>query len=332
MDKVDDLKNIITKDWEEVVIVSHKVPDIDSIASQVLMSIFVESLGVKNVTTVINTNLIRKPNQKKFFIFCGHIPKKIVRKLPKPNKKALYIIVDGQPWECNVPNLEGVSEDQMVIIDHHVQTTNFKPIFKDINIESCSCTALLYKYVKDLHIKGGYNRIQDLVYHGMYGDSNGFKKRLTLEDNKLRFKLEVGDFSQSPVNLDLVTLIHREEFSESDREHLLSALANYKKYKGVTIVETNKCDTNVLGNITDIVSIIEGNSVVIAYFIDEENDNVRLSIRSFSEKITAHKLIKHLTEGVGEGGGHLQACAGYLKLGEVKCVDKYLKLKLKEIV
>lgn len=318
------LKELINGDWDNIWIVSHTVPDIDSMSSLTLMKIYLQWNTSSTIKPILNRDIISKINQQKFLDLYSCLLGKTYNVPDKIGRNDLLILVDEQWGEGNTPYIEGVTGRNLVTIDHHITTNQIPCLFKDVRPNRCSTTSVLYKYVEPL--KEAAPIVLDLVYHGMYSDTNGFKNKLNSEDAKIRYALEVV----TPINRESIWETYREEYGVEDVKHLIKALNTYKKFEGFILTKINKCDTNTLGSIADILASIQGNDVVIVYFEDKDECKARLSVRSHCIEVSAHKVIKKITGKVGNGGGHLHACAGYIDLNQIGNTHNYIVNTLKD--
>lgn len=97
-------------------------------------------------------------------------------------------------------------------------------------------------------------------------------------------------------------------------------------YDELAFLRLNNVNDSLLGAAGDIVVSVAGVNVVIAFAF--RNMGVKFSIRSSSKKLKANDLVKHLVEGYGVGGGHINMAGGFIpkdNLSASKLLNTFIK-------
>ena len=335
------MKDILRSNRDKVIIQMHKSPDVDALSSAVIMSILSKHLNPSNKVELlmdVNPKDLIKPNIKKVFNrYSSYFDEiRVIENKELVRGNQLLILVDCQYGQNNVIPYDCIN---VMVFDHHKRTVD--PVFEDIcvvysdiNPSYCSTTSLLFHYVED--ILNTYPELSNLIYNGMYNDTNRFTKPLSPKDTDIKIRLEGGTVNVPRVDKDVLYELNRETFTVEDIKVVSKALNSFSlsKTAKVATVEVPVCDTNLLGHISDILSEIEGNDIVVSYFIDK--DICKLSVRSYDKFINAHEVITYLTEGIGNGGGGVNASGGTITLSELreityKEVADYIEDKLTSI-
>lgn len=328
---------------EVVTIQTHKSPDVDALSSAVIMAILSKHLNPGNkvelVMDIPPKDLI-KPNIKKVFSKYSNYFDNISIVNTKTTSKGnqLLILVDCQYGQSNVIPYSCIN---VMVFDHHERVVedyleDMCVVYSDVNSSHCSTTALMFQYVED--ILNIYPDLTDLIYNGMYNDTNRFTKPVSPKDMDIKIRVEGGTVNVPRVDKTIIHDLNRETFTIEDIKVVSKALNSFSlsKTAKVATVEVPVCDTNLLGHISDLLSEIEGNDIVVSYFIDNEKDSCKLSVRSYDKFINAHEIISYLTEDIGNGGGGVNASGGIItlsKLNEItyKGVEDFIEDKLTSI-
>lgn len=283
--------------YEKICIQCHDNPDADALASGYALYYYFRRNGRSVELVYGGKNTITKPNLL-LMIRELQIPVKHVTELPECD---LLITADCQYGAGNVTHFEA---PVVAMVDHHqcgiMQDENS---YIRSNLVSCSTV------VWDLFRQGGIDvnenlKLSTALYYGLYSDSNQFEELFHPLDKDARDSLQRDDallFQLMNTNLSLSEL------------GIASRALNGQIYNGeyhVSIIETELCDPNILGIISDFVIQVEEVDTCVAF--NRNSDGYKLSVRSCIPAIKANELAMALCEGIGNGGGHLRKAGGFI--------------------
>ena len=303
------LEEILKKDWDNIYIQTHDHPDVDALTSAFIVASLIKKLNYNNSVEIIYQGNVVKPNILNVIEY--YEPKICnVSKFKKGlslSDKEILITVDSQYGEDNITK---VIAKNIIILDHH-ETGKFiktnKAMYVDCDNRFCSCASLLEKYVRD-YMNDRY--LSELIYNGMYNDTNKFSKKIPSIDKDLKERLETGTEDIRRVDADLIFDLNREHINRVDLDIVIESLNRHDIYNNIAFVEVPECDNNILGYISDILAEVKGVDIVVAY--SERETQCRLSIRSYDAFIYANEIIEGLTENIGGGGGHGFMAGGFI--------------------
>ncbi|MGN1392817.1 MAG: bifunctional oligoribonuclease/PAP phosphatase NrnA [Succinivibrionaceae bacterium] len=292
--------NIIASENDEITIQCHDNPDADAIGSGFALYRFFVKKGIKTSLIYSGKNKIGKVNLKKM-VELLHIPIEFVK--PNIDVDGLLITVDCQYGCSNVTN---INCKKCLVIDHHIPDPYRKP-----NNGECirslygSCSTVIYH----LLVRSNYLIKDDLeastgLYYGLYMDTGEFSEITNMADKDARDELHF--------NLQIITILQNSNLTFSDFSIAGQALSNYHYFpdRRIATIQTQPCDVNILGFISDLLLRVDGVDVGIVY--TDLGDITKLSIRSCSNEIKANELAQYITLNIGGGGGHIRKSGGYI--------------------
>lgn len=319
---------------KKIVITAHKSPDGDAIGSIIALREILLSLGVKSQMMV--------PDD--FPDFLKWLPSaKDVIVAEKDENEAKTMLLEADVifvLDYNAPHRAGkigehitASHAIKVMIDHHHQPDDFaKYTFSDVT--SCSTAQLIYEFSEVLgqESKLSYEACQ-AIYLGIMTDSGSFRfksvKPVThrIIANLLELGLDQDDIHRAVYDNNSLNRLQLRGFAISERLEVISELktaiiyltqADLKKYNA------GKGDTEGLVNMA--LSI---NGVEIAFFLREQENEVRISMRS-----TGDFSVNDLSRAHFEGGGHTNAAGGisYVSMNDTIAKVKEVMLGEKETI
>lgn len=305
----------------QIVIQVHDNPDADAVGSGFALYKYFKSRG-KDVRLVYSgRNEISKSNMK-LLISELDIPLEYIRELPAPE---LLLTVDCQYGEGNVQHFEA---QNVAMIDHH-STGRQSDDMAEIRSHLVSCSTICYSMLKD----EGFDVNEDIqvstaLYYGLYMDSN------QLSEISHPLDRDMIDFLQ--YDKALVARFKYANFSISELETAGIAIThnNYIEKHRTAIVCSEPCDPNILGVIGDFV--IQVDSIDVCIIFNECQGGYKLSVRSCAVDVAANELAAFVTEGIGNGGGHLNKAGGFISRAKLKesypdkSVEEYFFEKMDE--
>ncbi|MBP5261406.1 MAG: recombinase RecJ, partial [Clostridiales bacterium] len=115
------------------------------------------------------------------------------------------------------------------------------------------------------------------------------------------------------INKSLITRMSNSNISLDELKLTGKAILQYKYHEEnrYLVINTEPCDPNILGVISDFAMETAEVDVCLAYFVAP--DEVKFSVRSCSKEVHANELAEFLARGIGGGGGHLLKAGGTIR-------------------
>lgn len=283
--------------YNDIVIQLHDNPDADAIGSGYAVYKYFEKLGKKVRMVYGGSFKITKSNMV-ILIDTLKIPVEFVTELDNPE---LLITVDCQYGEGNVTHFEA---QNIAMIDHH-NTGRESSDMCEIRSYIVSCSTVVYDMLRKEGVDVNEDKgVATALYYGLYMDSNGL--------SELRHPLERDMLDDLYTDKGLVMRLINSNFSINEMETAGMALLryNYDEYKRVSIIKAKECDPNILGVIGDFLLQVDTIDVCVVY--NECPGGYKISIRSCVIEVAANDLAQFLTEGIGNGGGHIGKAGGFI--------------------
>ncbi len=286
--------------FNPITIQCHDNPDADALAAAFGLYKYFESKG-KIVRMVYSGRFeIQKANLS---LMKNKLELPIEYILPENKEKmeGLLITVDCQYGAGNVTRLEA---DYVAIIDHHqIEITN-QPLSR-IEPRLGSCATLVWSMLKEEN----YPLEEDMMlstalYYGLYTDTNQLSELFHPLDLDMRDSLEY--------NKSLISQFRNSNLSLKELEIAGIAMIRYSYNDGhrFAVIKSKPCDPNILGLISDFLLQVDEIDVCLVY--NETHDGYKLSVRSCIKEVNANELAAYLTNGIGNGGGHLEKAGGFI--------------------
>lgn len=284
--------------FEKIVVQCHDNPDADAIASGFGVYTYLKKHG-KDVRLVYSGyNKIRKANLR-LMVSIMDIPIEFVEKLDVPE---LLVTVDCQYGEGNVKKFEA---NNIAVIDHHQPVIDL-PELSEVRSNLGSCATVVWDMMRAEGINVNLDKsLATALYYGLLTDTNNFTEISHPLDKDLRDDVY---FERS-----LITRFCNTNLSLSELVIAGKALLDYyynDKFR-FALVQAEPCDPNILGLISDLILEVDVVDTCLVYSILPEG--VKLSVRSCIKEVKACELASIVTEGVGNGGGHLIKAGGFIK-------------------
>ncbi len=307
--------------YNNIVIQMHDNPDADAVGSAyALYKFFLDNN--KQARIIYGGKFeITKSNMLLMIKELG-IPVEYVSVLEKPE---LLLTVDCQYGEGNVTCFEA---DNIAIIDHH-NTGRESNDYSEIRSHIVSCATVCYDMLREAGYDVNKDRsVATALYYGMYMDSN--------ELSELRHPLERDMVDYLKIDKVLINRLAHSNFTLLELETAGIALLRftYDESKKLSIIHSKPCDPNILGVIGDIVLKVD--TIDVSVIFNECSNGYKLSLRSCVPEIGVNHLAAFLTEGIGNGGGHLNKAGGFISrkqlianYGDIS-IETYLFSKINE--
>lgn len=297
------------REYEKIIITSHKNPDLDGLASSIILASIARKFN-KEAFVYLNEENISTTKVKELVGASYFIDKY------NNDKNTLLIIVDTSS-ELYISSKKMLEDFQhIVVIDHHeISENNIENVeMRYINNNLSSIIEFMTYYLKYLNFKIEEN-LATLMLAGLEIDTNSFNMKTTSETYKAAsILMEMG-----------ASTILKQDLLRNTREEVLKRYEFIKKsyvYKDIiSICPLTGLHTPVeLAQIAD--ELLSFKNIEITFCLGLINkDEVRISIRTrgkYNAKAIASKL---------NGGGSLTSSAAVLKISVKECEEK-----IKEIV
>ncbi len=284
--------------YSDIVIQCHDHPDADALASGFALKWFLEKKG-KTARVIYSGKFPVSKSNLVLMMENLNIPAEYVTELDPPE---ILVTVDCQYGESNVTRFEAGT---VAVIDHH-QVSGHLPELNEVKSNYGSCATVLFELLKDEGVDINEDAdIATALYYGLMTDTNGFAEISHPADKDLR---DIAKYKTSEIVLFKNSNLSRQELSIAG-----DALRNafYNDTYAYGIVESEPCDPNILGIISDMLLEVDSIKTCLVYSILPFG--VKISVRSCVKEVKASELAGYLAEGFGGGGGHLIKAGGFLK-------------------
>lgn len=297
------------REYEKIIITSHKNPDLDGLTSSIVLASIARKFN-KEAFVYLNEENISTTKVKKLVGTSYFVDKYNV------DKNTLLIIVDTSS-ELYISSEKMLEDFQhIVVIDHHeISENNIENVeMRYINNNLSSIIEFMTYYLKYLNFKIEEN-LATLMLAGLEIDTNSFNMKTTAETYKAAsILMEMG-----------ASTILKQDLLRNSREEILKRYELIKKsyvYKDIISI----CPLTGLHNPVELAQIADEllsfKNIEITFCLGLINkDEVRISIRTrgkYNAKAIASKL---------NGGGSLTSSAAVLTISVKECEEK-----IKEIV
>ena len=297
------------REYEIIIITSHKNPDLDGLTSSIVLASIARKFN-KEAFVYLNEENISTTKVKELVGTSYFVDKYNV------DKNTLLIIVDTSS-ELYISSEKMLEDFQhIVVIDHHeISENNIENVeMRYINNNLSSIIEFMTYYLKYLNFKIEEN-LATLMLAGLEIDTNSFNMKTTSETYKAAsILMEMG-----------ASAILKQDLLRNSREEILKRYELIKKsyvYKDVISI----CPLTGLHNPVELAQIADEllsfKNIEITFCLGLINkDEVRISIRTrgkYNAKAIASKL---------NGGGSLTSSAAVLTISVKECEEK-----IKEIV
>lgn len=285
--------------YDTIVVQCHDNPDADAISSGFGVYTYLKQNG-KNVRFIYGGRYRIQKSNLILMVEELQIPIEYVEELDAPD---LLITVDCQYGQGNVTRFEA---KEVAVIDHH-QVSGELPELSEVRSNLGSCATV----VKDLLLKENMdvNQNENLataLYYGLMTDTNGFTEICHPLDKDLR--------DDTIFRRTAITKFRNANLSFNEMQIAGKALLGYEydDKDRFAVVETEPCDPNILGMISDLMLEVDEVDSCLVYSIMPYG--VKISVRSCIKEVKASELAAFITQGIGNGGGHLEKAGGFIQM------------------
>ena len=290
------LKDLIN--YRDIVVQCHDNPDADALASGFALVWYLKKQDIDVRFVYGGEAEVKKANLLKM-IDDLQITVEHITELAEPE---LLVTVDCQYGESNVTKFDA---ENVIVIDHH-RVSGELPDPSDVRSNYGSCSTVLYELLTAEGLDINENkRLATALYYGLMTDTDNFSSIFHPADRDLR---DMAKYDESNISGFRSSNLSKEELGIAGRA-LQNAIYNDTYRYGV--IETDPCDSNILGLVSDMLLEVDGVDTCVVY--DLLDAGVKISVRSGTITTKASELAKYLAEDMGGGGGHLTKAGGFLK-------------------
>ena len=309
------LSDLLT--YDDIVIQCHDNPDADALASGYALHRYFTLKGKKPLFIYRGKNKIRKSNlqimleklqvpvsyEPEFREECVLSPDGTYSNVPVPGSEPeLLITVDCQYGQRNVT---GTPAGTVAVIDHHQQTSAL-PKLSEVRSTLGSCSTLVWDMIRSEGITFEDDPLlSTALYYGLYTDTN----RLS----EVSHPLDRDMLDSLNIQRSLITEMSNANISLGELKITGKAILSYEYFDKdrYLILESEPCDPNILGVISDFALETADVDVVLAYYVSPYE--IKFSVRSCTKEVQANELAGFLAKGIGGGGGHILKAGGSIR-------------------
>ena len=283
--------------FNDIVIQCHDNPDADALASGYGLYLYFKDQG-KNIRFIYRGNNRIKKSNLMIMVDELQIP---VEYAPSFDEEVeLLLTVDCQYGQRNVTMTRAQT---IAVIDHHQKTVEL-PELSEVRSSVGSASTIVW----DMLMDEGYEidmKLSTALYYGLYCDTNKF--------SEVSHPLDRDMMDELVVNRSLIVKMRNSNMSLDELKITGKAILGYEFFaeKKYLIIESEPCDPNILGVMSDFSLETEGVDVCLAYYVGK--DEIKFSVRSCAKEVHANELAFFLAEGVGGGGGHIYKAGGTMR-------------------
>lgn len=302
---------------ENILIISHRNPDADTIGSNFALRLFLEDLGKK-----VDSACIDKNPYNCTFLFK---PFPIISEFNFKNYDLIFIVDCGSSEQSafikKYPAMKNSKNIPIINIDHHPSNDNFGTI--NLVLEyAASTTAIIYYLLINWDIEIT-PQIASCLLFGLYYDTGSFMHSNTNDDI---YHIAGELLKAGAAHEKIMTILYKEKTQEKLR--LWGKVLSNIKYtdkqvviSGVKKKDYEECNakSDDLSGIIDYLSTVKGNQFATLLSEDGEG-NIKGSLRTRSDNVDVSKIAKKLG-----GGGHKKA-SGFTLKGSLK-KENIIKVK-----
>ncbi|MBR6281904.1 MAG: DHH family phosphoesterase, partial [Lachnospiraceae bacterium] len=285
--------------YNEIIIQCHDNPDADAIGSGFALYRFYKQLG-KRVRFIYGGRFIINKSNLRLLVEELDIPIEHVTELD--HEPELLLMTDCQ---YDGGNVQKFAAKEVAVIDHHQVITEL-PALSEVRSNIGSACTIVWDMLRNASVDVNLDDdVTTALYYGLYTDTNNFAEIHHPLDKDARDALWF--------NKSLVARLRNANLSLDELKIAGVAMLGYEYYEDhrYAIIQTDPCDPNILGLISDFCLSVDNIDVVLVYSVLD--NGIKFSVRSCSMEAHANEVAEFLAHGIGGGGGHLEKAGGFLQ-------------------
>jgi phosphoglycolate phosphatase len=285
--------------FQDIVIQCHDNPDADALASGYALHRYLTRMGKSPRFVYRGKNRIQKSN---LLIMLEKLQIPVSYEPDFAEEPELLITVDCQYGQRNVTKTPA---ETVAVIDHHQISTSLPPL-SEVRSTLGSCSTLVWDLIRSegLSIKDDV-LLSTALYYGLYTDTN----RLS----EVSHPLDRDMLDDLAINRSLITEMSNSNISLKELQITGKAILSYEYFEDnrYLILESEPCDPNILGVISDFSLETADVDVCLAYYVSPLE--IKFSVRSCTKEVHANELADFLARDLGGGGGHIYKAGGTIR-------------------
>ena len=285
--------------YDDIVIQCHDNPDADALASGFGIYTYLTDNGKNPEFIYRGINEISKSN---ILIMVDKLQIPVMYCRDYDRVPQLLITCDCQQGQRNVTRTEARN---YAVIDHH-QVTGALPAMSEVRSSVGSCATVVWDMLRYEGVEVNANRnLATALYYGLYTDTNRF--------SEISHPLDRDMVEYLQINKSLITEMSNSNISLRELEITGKAILGFDYHEDYRylIIQSEPCDPNILGVISDFAMETSEVDVCLAYY--ESPNEIKFSVRSCSKEVHANELASFLADGIGGGGGHIYKAGGSIR-------------------
>ena len=282
--------------FNDIVIQCHDNPDADALASGFAVKLYLEAMGRNARFIYRGPHKIQKSN---LLIMIDKLEIDVSYEPDFDHVPELLILVDCQYGQRNVTTTEAKN---IAVIDHHQICTKLPPL-SIVRPELGSCSTILWNLIESEGLECDDDpRLTTALYYGLYTDTSKL--------SEISHPLDRDMMDDLAYNKSLIAYMSNCNYSLEEFEITGRAILNgeYDEEHKLMIVQSEPCDPNILGVISDFTLETDKIDICIAYYVSDRE--IKFSVRSCSVGTNANELAAFIADGIGGGGGHIRKAGG----------------------
>ena len=283
--------------YNDILIQCHDNPDADALAAGYALYWYFTRMDKRVKLIYKGKNRIQKSNLL-IMLTRLDIPISYEPNLEQHNK-GLLLTVDCQYGQRNVSRIEA---ENIAVIDHH-QKSSVLPPLSEIRSNLGSASTIVWDMLKEEGFDVNRNPLlATALYYGLYTDTNKFSEISHPLDKDMRDELVI--------NKSVIVEMSNSNISLNELKITGNAILNYEYFDEdhYLIINSQPCDPNILGVMSDFSLETAGVDVCLAYYVSPLE--VKFSVRSCVREVHANELAAFLADSLGGGGGHIFKAGG----------------------
>jgi len=288
------------REYESLSILMHENPDPDAMSSAMGLRKIAEENGVE--TEILYPGLISHDENRAFRTILDVNFRNIER--PEDIKYNKIALVDHHRVR-GLENGEDIIPD--IVIDHHnVESSNIEALsdFWHIDDGVSACASIISQFMIELGMikqqddGDSVTKICTGLYHGIKSDTNNLSRNVSDTD------FESINVLYEHVDEEMLFRIANPKISTESIETKARAITNREKRKSFCVTDVDTVENpDSIPRCADEIVNIEGISCAVV--LGDYRDEIRLSGRSYDDRVHIGTVFRRMTDEIGgNGGGH----------------------------
>ncbi len=279
---------------KQVCIMTHDFPDHDAIAAAFGLQYLLQSVGLE--AQIVYRGMLQSPSLEHAInllqISVYHFDDVV-------QQDAQIIAIDG------LPNLLSEHEKKITaIIDHHNLLHPSGIRYKDVRTSYGACATIIWEYFRESSLEIPRS-VATALLMGIMMDTMFMTRGVSQADLRAHSELfYLGDW-------ELASRLLRNSLSIENLSIFREAMQQFRRHKHFVFIPLSlKCSVEVQALIADFFLGLREITVVAVSI--RHSGSIRISVRSEDKSFPGDQLIRHVVQGIGQGGGHAHMAGGQI--------------------